>query len=230
MVDAVRPDGVTESGDAQAAVPDYALILAAKDAELAGFREQYKGVQRELEKARRKGEDQSAVYSRLDEIVERIGFLETASVDGYGDEAAKEKLAASQARRLQGQVLREQADEQAILVQEALEGSGLDWDTAPELAKARDLWGQGYQKGDIKPLKESVRETIRSMRQVRVKAPAATVPALNDAKTVKSTTRIDTSGSSAPNLETLTVETFIRLPVEERAARWAEFTKAHYGG
>lgn len=224
------PDSATPESTADTV--DYKVIAETREKELSDLRASHKSVQREIERLRRQGRDQSALMARQDEIIDRLSVLESVVVSGGVDDTTRERIATTQTRTFVQRNLEAQAQEQARLIQEALNGVDLDWDSAPELEAAREHWQRGAAHGDPNALRESARETIRAIKEhaKRTAAPPAKSAAPPEPPPApKPAARVDTGGSTAPSKSPITVESVASMSATERAERWDEIRKALWG-
>ena len=228
------PETVESVAALDAPVVDYKAQYEALAAEKTALLEQHKGLQRQMERLRKQGADQDAVARKLDSVIDRLSDIETAVVSGDLDDTARDRIAQSKARATQTEALRQQSDEQAALIREAIDGTELDWETSPELEAARTAWSKAYETNDLKSAKEALRETLKAVKRPRaaatpvptaqptVEPPTATAPA-------RPVTRVDTGGPTAPRPSAITLESFQAMSAEERMTRWPEIKKALWG-
>ncbi len=213
------------------AEPDEVSTLTA---ERDSLREQHKSLQRELEKARRAGQSQDALAARLDDIVERFGNLESAIASSdLTDGEARDRIVKTRASQDANSSFKRQAAEQAVLIQEALADTDLDWESSDELKDARDYWKRGaVDKYDLAALRESVRHTIRAVKsasgQAKTKSDDKSTDDAAD-KSAKVSSRADKKDTSVSKPTPITLEKFKAMSPKERMANWESFKKAKWG-
>ena len=183
----------------------------------------FKSVQRELDKARRRGEDQSGINTRLDELAEDMALLnQVVTQVETVDDATRSRVTESEQRRVAGQAFRKAVKNQAVLIQETLDGLDMSWDSDPALGKARELWEKGVTTNDFETVVAAVHETVRAAKKgkaVTRTAPDESAPAL----------KVDTKESTAPNRQPVTTDAVRKMSQSELYSRWDEVKKAAWG-
>lgn len=227
------------ANDAPPTPPADAAPARDLQAEHDALKKQYASVQRELEKARRRSQDQSAQQAKLDAVVEELREVRSLIASGdFVDAETRERLQQTDAKRAQEAQFAEQATKRARRIQSALDGTDLDWESAPELAAARDAWEKGVVKGrDLDALDEAVVAAVAaaSAKRTAPKATAAPAPAEQKPPTpdapppASRSFRVDTGDSAVPKPSPITSDTLRNMSPEERIARWDEIKKAVWG-
>ena len=164
--------------------------------ELETLKASHKSVQRELDKARRQGDATAALQEQLRTLTSTVMMLSDAIASGDNvDEATKAKVAQSRQTAAQQAETEKAAREHAQQIVESMEDTGLDWDTDPNLADAREAWNKGELKSSVRLTQKAVKMALKAEPKDLDKLVAERVQAELKKSGVRS---VDTKESAAP--------------------------------